>query len=205
MSLRKLFRTVLRTTGTIMSGPSFLYSNDTNNKKPTEDEKLIFEPLDVTKFTPEYMLKQSTVDAVNCATQTLTVTYMAILTASNEYKTLLIELISLSKDTLQFHVTEKHWDMIVELRTEVQAKKDTLNKLSGYVDYVHKMATAATEISYLSGMDNLSFTLSQRIDDALRNIKEEFNSLASLEQEYCEIQEKCIRNTKVEDSDNQQK
>lgn len=58
------------------------------------------------------------------------------------------------------------------------------------------MAVAASELSYLSGLDNLSFTLTQRIDDALRIIKEEVNHIMILEQEYCGVQEECIKNCK---------
>ena len=56
------------------------------------------------------------------------------------------------------------------------------------------MAVAASELSYLSGLDNLSFTLTQRIDDALRIIKEEVNHIMILEQEYCGVQKECIKN-----------
>lgn len=68
--------------------------------------------------------------------------------------------------------------------------------MTGYIEYVHKMAVAVSEISYLSGMDNLSFTLTQRIDDALRNIKKEINHIMVLEQEYCNVQKECIKNCK---------
>lgn len=64
---------------------------------------------------------------------------------------------------------------------------------------MHKMAEAASEMSYLSGMDNLSLSLSQRIDDALRNIKEEVARVTILEQEYCDVQEQCIRHCKRND------
>lgn len=57
------------------------------------------------------------------------------------------------------------------------------------------MAVAASELSYLSGLDNLSFTLTQRIDDALRIIKEEVNHIMILEQEYCGVQKECIQNS----------
>lgn len=58
------------------------------------------------------------------------------------------------------------------------------------------MAVAASEISYLSGMDDLSLSLSQRIDDALRNIKAEVARVTILEQEYRDVQEQCIRHCK---------
>lgn len=64
------------------------------------------------------------------------------------------------------------------------------------------MAVAASEISYLSGMDNLSFSLTQRIDDALRIIKEEVGHITLLEQEYNNVQAKCIQNCKDNDTFN---
>lgn len=57
------------------------------------------------------------------------------------------------------------------------------------------MAVAASELSYLSGMDNLSFTLTKRIDDALKIIKEEVKYIMLLEQEYCDVQKECIENS----------
>ncbi|XP_017883797.1 uncharacterized protein LOC108627203 isoform X2 [Ceratina calcarata] len=166
------------------------------------DDKLQFEPVDVKKLTPEYMIQQSTIDAVNSATQSLTVAYTAIMKTSSELKILLTQLICLSRETLEFNVTadESHWDMIVELRSKVQSKKELLTKLTGYVEYVHKMAVAASEISYLSGLDNLSISLTQRIDDALQNIKEEVNHIAILEQEYCDVQRACIENSNKPDA-----
>ncbi|KOC70638.1 hypothetical protein WH47_03654, partial [Habropoda laboriosa] len=103
---------------------------------PTADDKLQFEPVDIKKLTPEYMIQQSTIDAVNSATQSLTVTYTTIMKTSNEYKTLLSELITLSRETLEFNVSDTHWDMIVELRSKVQNKKEMLtvreNKINLY-------------------------------------------------------------------------
>lgn len=77
-----------------------------------------------------------------------------------------------------------------------------MQKLTGYVEYVHKMAVAASELSYLSGMDNLSFTLTKRIDDALKIIKEEVNHIMFLEQEYCDVQKECIENCKYNEINN---
>lgn len=199
MLLRQFVRCLQRRTGFITCATSFLFTNDFDAKKPTAKEKLKLELPDVKKLTHEYMIQQSTVDAVNSATQALTVTYLAIVKTSNEYKVLLNELISLSRETLQFQVSDAHWDMIVDLRSRVQDKKETLLKLTGYVDYVQKMAVAACELSYLSGMENLSATLSKRIDDALQNIREEVNYISTLEQEYCDVQEQCIKNADLTD------
>ncbi|XP_071858347.1 uncharacterized protein [Bombus fervidus] len=193
MSLRQLLRVLLKRASPVMYATSFTFVNQPETNKPTENDKLQFEPVDVKKLTPEYMIQQSTIDAVNSATQSLTVTYTAIMKTSKEYKELLSELITLSRETLEFNVSDSHWDMIVELRSQVQSKKEILTKLTGYIEYVHKMAVAASELSYLSGLDNLSFTLTQRIDDALRIIKEEVNHIMILEQEYCGVQKECIK------------
>ncbi|XP_050573206.1 uncharacterized protein LOC126913938 [Bombus affinis] len=195
MSLRQLLRVLLKRASPVMYATSFTFVNQPETNKPTENDKLQFEPVDVKKLTPEYMIQQSTIDAVNSATQSLTVTYTAIMKISKEYKELLHELITLSRETLEFNVSDSHWDMIVELRSQVQSKKEILTKLTGYIEYVHKMAVAASELSYLSGLDNLSFTLTQRIDDALRIIKEEVNHIMILEQEYCGVQKECIKNS----------
>ncbi|OAD60625.1 hypothetical protein WN48_05142 [Eufriesea mexicana] len=193
--LRQLVRVLLRRARSAMYVTGITYVNQPETSKPTVDDKLQFESIDIKKLTPEYMIQQSTIDAVNSATQSLTVAYVAIMTTSNEYQTLLSELISLSRQTLEFNVNDTHWDMIVELRSKVQSKKEILNKLTGYIEYVHKMAVAASEISYLSGMDSLSFTLTQRIDDILRNIREKVNHIIILEQEYCDVQKECIQNS----------
>jgi hypothetical protein len=61
------------------------------------------------------------------------------------------------------------------------------------MDYVHKMSEAASEISFLAGMDNLSITLTQRIDDALIKIQAEKNSNSELEKEYIKVQKESIK------------
>ncbi|XP_017883796.1 uncharacterized protein LOC108627203 isoform X1 [Ceratina calcarata] len=202
MSLRQLLRVLFKRASPVLYATSYTFVNPPDPRKPTMDDKLQFEPVDVKKLTPEYMIQQSTIDAVNSATQSLTVAYTAIMKTSSELKILLTQLICLSRETLEFNVTadESHWDMIVELRSKVQSKKELLTKLTGYVEYVHKMAVAASEISYLSGLDNLSISLTQRIDDALQNIKEEVNHIAILEQEYCDVQRACIENSNKPDA-----
>lgn len=71
---------------TVQYATSSTYINQPETNKPTADDKLQFEPIDIKKLTPEYMIQQSTIDAVNSATQSLTVAYTAIMKASNEYK-----------------------------------------------------------------------------------------------------------------------
>lgn len=52
------------------------------------------------------------------------------------FRALLNELISLSRETLELNVNDTHWDMIVELRSKVQSKKEILtvrrNKINLY-------------------------------------------------------------------------
>lgn len=61
------------------------------------------------------------------------------------------------------------------------------------MDYAQKMGVAATEASYMVGLDNLSMTLAQRMDDALNNMNREIKRNAVLELEYAMLQEECIR------------
>lgn len=65
------------------------------------------------------------------------------------------------------------------------------------MDYVNKMATAASEMSYLSGMENLAITLNQRIDDALSQLNGQMNKNNALETEYYHIQKEQIEKSKV--------
>lgn len=65
---------------------SILFTYCTSSDKPNTNKKLQFEPLDTKKLTHEYMMKQSILDAVNNATQTLTVNFMAITDLSIEYR-----------------------------------------------------------------------------------------------------------------------
>lgn len=64
------------------------------------------------------------------------------------------------------------------------------------MDYVHKMAEAASEISFLAGQDNLSTSLTQRIDDALIKIQAEKTNNCQLEEEYTRVQEESIKSCK---------
>lgn len=64
------------------------------------------------------------------------------------------------------------------------------------MDYVHKMAMASAELSYMCEMDSLTCTLQQRIEDALNKVKTETNSNAELERAYWHIQEQCIKGSK---------
>ncbi|EZA47657.1 hypothetical protein DMN91_012573 [Ooceraea biroi] len=196
MAMRQVLKKLLRNVKPAMYTSSILFAHCVSPDKPSENAKLKLELLDVKKLTYEHMIRQSALDATNSATQALTVTYMAITHLSTEYRTLLKELISLHEETLNYNVSDVHWDAIVETRNQMQLKKEGIMNLTGYMDYVHKMAEAASMLSYLSGMDNISNTLQQRIDDALNKIKVEIESNAELEREYLRIQEQCIKDNK---------
>lgn len=64
------------------------------------------------------------------------------------------------------------------------------------MDYVHKMAEAASEISFLAGLDNLSTSMTSRIDDALLRIQTEKSNNIQLEEEYVRVQEQSIKKSK---------
>ncbi|XP_032689332.1 uncharacterized protein LOC116852782 isoform X3 [Odontomachus brunneus] len=177
MAMRQALRKLLKNITPAMYSSSLLFAHYTPSEKPSEKDKLKLDLPDIKKLTYESMIQRSALDAANSATQALTVTYMAIKNLSTEY-------------------SDAHWDLIVEIRTEMEEKKQTLMKLTGYMDYVHKMAVAASELSFLSGMDSLSNSLCQRIDDALSNVKIEVESNLELEQAYRHIQQQCIKNTK---------
>ncbi|XP_066587260.1 uncharacterized protein [Prorops nasuta] len=175
-------------------GVGFVYENN-SSEKPTDEQKIQMDELNKSKLTYDQMIKQSTIDAVNSASQALTVTYTAIETTSKEYRLLLNKLISLIEETKTIAATDAQWDMIVEIRSEVDKKKAMLTRLISFMDYVQKMASAATEISFLSGMDNLSISLSERIENALRNVKREINSNEEVERAYRYTQQQSIINT----------
>ncbi|XP_043466393.1 uncharacterized protein LOC122501167 [Leptopilina heterotoma] len=162
------------------------------DKKPNSEEKINLLPPEKKDLSFDYMMKQSAIESVNSASQTLTVTYSAIEAVSKEYRKLLVNIISLLQESLIREVSDEHWDVIVLVRGEMQKKKQTINRLVGYVEYVQKMAVATTEVTFLTGMDNLSVTLCQRIDDAVNNIQKEIAQNKILEEEYTVIQQKCI-------------
>lgn len=171
------------------------------SKKPNTEDKLNLEPPDIKDLSFDYMIKQSAIESVNSASQTLTVTYSAIEAASTEYRKLLTNIISLLQESLIREVSDEHWDVVVILRGKMQKKKQVINRLIGYVEYVQKMAVATTEVSFLTGMDNLSTTLCQRIDDAVNNIQKEISQNQILEEEYTIIQQKCILKDKDDPSE----
>ncbi|XP_018397226.1 PREDICTED: uncharacterized protein LOC108775383 isoform X1 [Cyphomyrmex costatus] len=196
MVMRQVLTKLWRNISPAIYTSSILFAHCTSFDKLNENEKLKLDPPDIKKLTYEYMIKQSALDAANSATQALTVTYMAIIDLSVAYRLLLNELISLLEETIIRNVNDAHWDLIVEVRNEMQDKKEKITRLATYMDYVHKMAVASAELSYMCGIDSLSSTLQQRIEDALAKVKAETDSNTKLEQAYWHIQEQCIKGSK---------
>jgi len=60
------------------------------------------------------------------------------------------------------------------------------------MDNVYKMAVASAELSYLCGMDSLTSTLQQRIEDAIGKVKAVTDSNTELERAYWRMQEQCV-------------
>lgn len=61
------------------------------------------------------------------------------------------------------------------------------------MDYVQRMAEAATIVSHSAGMDNLAMTLCERMDDAIKHKDREILTNKKLEQEYFNIEERCVK------------
>lgn len=69
---------------------------DDDLKKPTSENKLNLEPPDARIYSHDFMVKQSTINAVNSATESLTITYTAVETLSKEYRYIHIFLFSIN-------------------------------------------------------------------------------------------------------------
>ncbi|KAL6267494.1 hypothetical protein P5V15_000568 [Pogonomyrmex californicus] len=196
MAMRRILGKLWESIYPAMYTSSILFAHCTSFDKPNENDRLKLDPPDIKKLTHEYMIKQSALNTVNSATQALTVTYMAVIDLSVAYRTLLNELISLLEETLIRNVNDAHWDLIVEIRNKMQDKKQEIMRFATYMDYVHKMAVTSAELSYMCGMDSLTSTLQQRIEDALNRVKMEIDSNLELERTYWHIQEQCIKGNK---------
>lgn len=195
MIYRSLLKLLIRTASPVVCfTPLLVNCSSQKSSQITEIHKLKLP--DTNLLTYDYLIKQSTIKAVNDSSELLTITYTAIEVASFDYRTSLIKLIGLCKDTIGNHVDSSHWDEIVQTRTETQEKKQILIELINFMDSVRKMAESATEICLSYGMDNLCSTLSERINDAVRNIDKEVFNNQELEKEYSYVQQQCITETK---------
>ncbi|XP_015127286.1 uncharacterized protein LOC107048574 [Diachasma alloeum] len=194
MAFRHAVRSLCRMRGAVMVGAGiFAKCEGFDNSGLKEEQRVKFEVKEFEKLSFDYLIKQSSIEAVNSASQALTVTYSAIESTSKEYRVLLGQLINLMEETMIFEVSDEHRDLIIEVRMEMQSKKEVLTQLLGYMEYVQKMAEAVTNVSFLAGMDNLSISLSERMEDAQKQKEREVRDNQKLETEYYKIQEQCVR------------
>ncbi|XP_011310915.1 uncharacterized protein [Fopius arisanus] len=200
MAFKYVMRSFLRMRGAAMvAAGSFakFETEDGRTDPPREEQRVRFQVKEFEKLSFDYLIKQSSIEAVNSASQALTVTYTAIESTSKEYRKLLGQLINLMEETMIFEVSDDHRDLIIEVRMEMQDKKEVLTQLLGYMEYVQKMAEAVTNVSFLAGMDNLSISLSERMEDAQKQKEREVKDNEKLEKEYYKIQEQCVRQNKT--------
>ncbi|XP_008543186.1 uncharacterized protein LOC103568210 [Microplitis demolitor] len=192
MAFRQTWRLLAKKFVPAMSAGILLARCD--DKKKFENESIVKVKVpNLDKLSYDYMIKQSAVDAVNSASQSLTIAYTAIESTSREYRLLLSQLMSLMEDTLIYQVTDEHEDLIIAARSEVETKKKILTDLIIYMEYVQRMVEAVSVVSNSAGMDNLAMTLCQRMDDALKNKDRELGDNQLLEKAYYRLQEKCIK------------
>lgn len=64
------------------------------------------------------------------------------------------------------------------------------------MESVQRMAESVTTLAYLSSLDNLSLTLCERMDDALRQKDNQVRENKKLEKEYIGLQEKVVKQSK---------
>ncbi|XP_015183698.1 PREDICTED: uncharacterized protein LOC107070222 [Polistes dominula] len=192
-ALRSICKLLFRKTSPVVClTPLFTNDSSQNDAEITKENKLKLP--DVQTMTYSYMVKQSTLKAINNASELLTITFLAIESTSQEYRTSLTKLINLHKESINSDIIDLHEDAMVQIRDEIQKKQDMLMQLVSFMDSVRKMADSATEICYTYGMDNLCSSLSQRIDDAIKNMDKEIYNNKKLEQEFNYVQQQYIIN-----------
>ncbi|XP_063976191.1 uncharacterized protein LOC135162037 [Diachasmimorpha longicaudata] len=194
MAFRYAMRSLCKMRGVTMVGIGiFAKCEGFETSGLKEEQRVKFQVKDFEKLSFDYLIKQSSIEAVNSASQALTVTYSAIEITSNEYRELLGQLINLMEETMITEISDEHQDLIIEVRLEMESKKEVLTRLLGYMEYVQEMAKAVTNVSFLAGMDNLSISLSERMEDAQKQKEREVCDNKKLETEYYKIQEQCVR------------
>ncbi|KAF7992426.1 hypothetical protein HCN44_001751 [Aphidius gifuensis] len=194
MAFRQCLRMIRKNMISTVIGASIFTSFNEKTEFPKSDNKLKFEPINIEKLSFDYMIKQSTIDSVNSATQVITVTYSAIESTCNEYRQILSSLMHLMEDTQLYEVSDEHRDTMIALRSELQTKKKLLNQLIGYMENAQRMAESVTSLGYLSGMDSLSISLCERIDDAVRHKDHQLQENIKLEKQYYLLEEQIIKN-----------
>ncbi|CAG4965945.1 unnamed protein product [Parnassius apollo] len=142
----------------------------------------------------EFLIRQATTVNVNAATQLLTVTLVAIQDTSERLRETLSKEICLVQQAMEWGdgTPSQHWDQLVAVRGTLSDLKHNLRTLFSYMDYVEKVATAAAEISYLSGNVAASDAICERIHHATRTCNTQKQLNQALQQESLEIQQKAI-------------
>lgn len=192
-ALRSICKLLFRKTSPVVClSPLFINDSSQNDAEITEENKLKLP--DVKTMTYNYLVKQSTLKAINNASELLTITFLAIETISEEYRKSLIKLINLYKESSESGMVDLHEDTMVQIRAEMQNKKDMFMQLVSFMESVRKMADSTTEICYMYGMNNLCSSLSQRIDDAIKNMDKEIYNNQKLEKEFNYVQQEYIIN-----------
>ncbi|XP_014608020.1 PREDICTED: uncharacterized protein LOC106788861 [Polistes canadensis] len=192
-ALRSICKLLFRKTSPVVClSPLFINDSSQNDAEITEENKLKLP--DVQTMTYSYLVKQSTLKSINNASELLTITFLAIETISEEYRKSLIKLINLYKESSDSDMVDLHEDTMVQIRAEIQNKKDMLMQLVSFMESVRKMADSTTEICYMYGMTNLCSSLSQRIDDAIKNMDKEIYNNQKLEKEFNYVQQEYIIN-----------
>lgn len=64
------------------------------------------------------------------------------------------------------------------------------------MEFVQKMAESVTNVSFLAGLDNLSISLSERMQDAQKHKDKQISDNQKLETEYLKMQQQCVRQRK---------
>ncbi|XP_034941833.1 uncharacterized protein [Chelonus insularis] len=199
MALRFIIRTLTKRTAAY--GASLIFVQCQENIYKNEENVTKVDLQKFERLSYDSLIKQSTVDAVNSASQTLTVASSAFECTCKEYRLLLSKLINLIEDTLIYEVSDEHRDLIIAVRCDVNNKKKLLMELLGFMDYVQRMVEAVSIVSQSAGMDNLAMSLCERMDNALKYKEQELKSNTKLEKEYSYLQEKCAK-VRIDDIDN---
>ncbi|KAL4703929.1 hypothetical protein ACJJTC_015376 [Scirpophaga incertulas] len=142
-----------------------------------EDSAKTVDEWDINRLDHEFLIRQATTVNVNAATQLLTVTLVAIQDTSERLREMLSKEICLIRQALEWGDTgtpPDHWDQLVAVRGTLTDLKHNFNALLSYMDYAEKVATAAAEISYLSGNIAASDAICERIDHACRLVVKDF-------------------------------
>ncbi|KAI4497512.1 hypothetical protein M0802_007523 [Mischocyttarus mexicanus] len=194
ISLRSICKLLFKKTSSIVCLSPLIHNPSSKEDTEIKEDTTKLNLPDVKTLTYNYMIKQSTLKAINNASDLITTTFLAIETLSEEYRSSLLQLINLDKNYLESNMNESPSDDIVQIRLEVENKKNALMQLLMFMESIRKMADSTTEICYLYGMNNLCSSLSQRVEDAFKNIKKELYNNEKLLREFKYIEQQNMIN-----------